>query len=316
MTQRLKNSISYVLTWVATDAIDGLRAVVKGLLKAGAAVVELIGWAVARSVQAVKEVAAELLAAGATIAELVVDTIKHPQNALDNLVRGLRELGKTVGEIVNSAFLQPARDAKKRVIQALKDAGEGLLEVLDGLIEAGVGALDAAIAIVLEVFGVFRKLRADEKTEAKLVYKKSPPLDDVQIFEGSFVSGMSDLVPRPRGGGDHDADHPPARPGFDTTVFPGNRHTLIHELGHVWQGEVTGPYYMGHALFSQVTLGNAAYDYGGEPALVANTAAGGKLDTFNPEQQAQMIADFYIELKGGGEAPPPTTRTSRRCGAA
>ena len=45
--------------------------------------------------------------------------------------------------------------------------------------------------------------------------------------------------------------------GFDTTIFPGNRHTLIHELGHVWQGEVTGPYYMGHALFSQVTLGNA-----------------------------------------------------------
>ena len=250
--------------------------------------------------QAVKEVAAELLAAGAAIAELVVDTIKHPQSALDNLVRGLRELGKTVGEIVNSAFLQPARDAKKRVIQALKDAGEGLLEVLDGLIEAGVGALDTAIAIVLEVFGVFRKLRADEKSEAKLVYKKSPPLDDVQIFEGSFISGMSGWF----------RDNPVAvttmriihlPTGFDTTVYPDNRHTLIHELGHVWQGEVTGPYYMGHALASQVTLGNAAYAYGGQPALVANTAAGGKLDKFNPEQQAQVIADFYIELKEGND---------------
>ena len=45
------------------------------------------------------------------------------------------------------------------------------------MIEAGVGALDVAIAIVLEVFGVFRKLRADEKTDAKLVYKTSVPLE-------------------------------------------------------------------------------------------------------------------------------------------
>ncbi|HEY6017814.1 MAG TPA: hypothetical protein VIU16_13585, partial [Gaiellaceae bacterium] len=89
--------------------------------------------------------------------------------------------------------------------------------------------------------------------------------------------------------------------GFDTTVFPDNRHTLIHELGHVWQGEVTGPYYMGHALFSQATLGAAAYDYGGEASLTANTQAGGKLDHFNPEQQAQIIADFYIALKDGDD---------------
>jgi hypothetical protein len=298
VTQRLKNSVSYLLTWLATDAIDGVRAAVRGLLKAGAAVADLIGWAVERSVRAVKEVATELLAAGATIATLVADTIAHPQNALNNLVRALRELGRTVGQIVESAFLQPARDAKKRVIQALKDAGEGLLEVLNGLVEAGVGALAVAIAIILEVFGIFRKLRADEKAEASLVYKKSPPLDDVQIFEGSFVSGMSGWFR------DHAAAVTTMRiihlpDGFDTTVYPANRHTLIHELGHVWQGEVTGPYYMGHALSSQITLGNAAYDYGGQPALVANTQAGGKLDHFNPEQQAQVIADFYVELKDG-----------------
>jgi hypothetical protein len=303
VTQRLKNSISYVLTWVATDAIDGLRAVVRGLLKAGAAIADLIGWAVERSIQAVKEVALELLAAGATIASLVTDTLLHPQHALDNLVRALREMGKTVGEIVNSAFVQPARDAKKRVIQALKDAGEGLLTVLEGLIEAGVGALDTAIAIALEVFGVFRKLRPDEVTEAKLVYKKSPPLGEVQIFEGSFISGMSDwfrdnavAVTTMR------IIHLPD--GFDTTVYPKNRHTLIHELGHVWQGEVTGPYYMGHALYSQVTMGSSAYAYGGQPALTANTTAGGHLDHFNPEQQAQIIADYYIELKEGNATGP------------
>ena len=78
------------------------------------------------------------------------------------------------------------------MIQALKDIGEGLLDVLNGVIEAAVGALDVAIAVILEVFGVFRKLRAEEKADARIVYKTTVPLDDVQVFEGSFVSGMSD----------------------------------------------------------------------------------------------------------------------------
>jgi hypothetical protein len=286
---------------MATDAIDGLRAVVKGLLKAGAAVADLIGWAVTRTIQIVKEVTAELLAAGTTIAQLVSDTIRHPQHALDNLTKALRELGKTVGDIVQSAFIQPTRDLQKKVIQSLKDIGEGLLDVLKGVIEAGVGALDVAIAVVLEVFGKFRPLRAEEKTDAKLVYKTSVPLNDVQIYEGSFVSGMSDwfrdeavAVTTMR------IIHLPDN--FDTTTR-GNRHTLIHELGHVWQGENTGPYYIGHALFSQVTMGESAYNYGGATALKANHDAGGKLDHFNPEQQAQIMADYFLLLKDGN----PTT---------
>jgi hypothetical protein len=250
-------------------------------------------------VQIVKEVAAELLAAGRTIAQLVTDTIRHPQNALDNLVRALRELGKTVGDIVESAFLQPAKDAQKRVLKALKDAGAGLLEVLEGVVEAGVGALDAAIAVILEVFGVFRKLRAEEKADARIVYKTSVPLDDVQVFEGSFVSGMStwfrdeaSAVTTMR------IIHLPEN--FDTRTKQ-NRHTLIHELGHVWQGEHTGPYYMGHALYAQGTMGASAYDYGGASALSTNTAAGGKLGQFNPEQQAQIMADYFQLVKDGGD---------------
>jgi hypothetical protein len=203
---------------------------------------------------------------------------------------------------VQSAFIQPTRDLQKKVIQSLKDIGEGLLDVLKGVIEAGVGALDVAIAVVLEVFGVFRKLRAEEKADARIVYKNTVPLDDVQIFEGSFVSGMSDwfrdeAVPVTT----MRIIHLPEN--FDTTTR-GNRHTLIHELGHVWQGENTGPYYMGHSLFSQGTQGQAAYDYGGTSALTANTTAGGKLDNFNPEQQAQIMADYFQAKKDGTTTTP------------
>jgi hypothetical protein len=271
---------------------------VRGLANAGAAIVDLIGWAVGRTFEIVKDVTEELLSLGVSLTDLVIDTLKHPQNALTNLIKAARDLGKTVGEVVNSAFVQPAKDAKKRVIQALKDIGTGLLDVLEGLLEAVVGALDTAIAIVLEVFGKFRKLRPDETTELKLVYKNVLPYPEIQIFEGSFVSGMSGWFR------DHEAAVTTMRivhfpDNFDTTIYPANRHTLVHEHGHVWQGETTGPYYMAHALFSQVTLGNAAYDYGGQPALVSNTAAGNGLDAFNPEQQAQIFADFYIEVKEG-----------------
>ena len=271
VTQRLKNSISYVLTWLATDAIDGSAVVGPAQGRCRRRRPDRLGRQ--RAVQ--KEVVAELLAAGTTIAQLVADTIRHPQHALDNLT-ALRELGKTVGDIVQSAFIQPTRDLQKKVIQSLKDIGEGLLDVLKGVIEAGVGALDVAIAVILEVFGKFRSLRAEEKADAKLVYKTSVPLNDVQIYEGSFVSGMSDwfrdeavAVTTMR------IVHLPDN--FDTTTR-GNRHTLIHELGHVWQGENTGPYYIGHALFSQVTMGSSAYNYGGTTALKANHDAGGKLD--------------------------------------
>ena len=157
---------------------------------------------------------------------------------------------------------------------------------------------------------MFRKLRAEEKADARIVYKTSVPLDDVQVFEGSFVSGMSDwfrdeavAVTTMR------IIHLPEN--FDTTTKR-NRHTLIHELGHVWQGENTGPYYMGHSLFAQGTQGNSAYNYGGTGALTANTTAGGKLDNFNPEQQAQIMAD-YFQAKKDGQHDAATTRTSRRC---
>jgi broad specificity polyphosphatase/5'/3'-nucleotidase SurE len=76
---------------------------------------------------------------------------------------------------------------------------------------------------------------------------------------------------------------------------------MIHELGHVWQGENEGPFYISHALYSQGTMGQAAYEYtqghpSNEASLEATTNAGGGLETYNPEQQAQIIADYYTQL--------------------
>ena len=77
-------------------------------------------------------------------------------------------------------------------------------------------------------------------------------------------------------------------------------NTLIHELTHVWQYERTGAIYIAHALHAQITLGaTRAYDYKGVPGLQAAKTAGQGLTSFNREQQAAIVEDFY-RIKTGG----------------
>jgi hypothetical protein len=74
------------------------------------------------------------------------------------------------------------------------------------------------------------------------------------------------------------------------------RDVLIHELTHVWQYERAGAIYMPQALHAQFR--GAGYDYGGRAGLRAAHADGATLTTFNREQQAQIIQDFYRMRRG------------------
>jgi hypothetical protein len=65
--------------------------------------------------------------------------------------------------------------------------------------------------------------------------------------------------------------------------------TLIHELTHVWQYEKMGAMYMPRALHGNSKPG--FYDYGGVPTLIANAGKG--MDAFNPEQQGDIMEDYY-----------------------
>lgn len=67
--------------------------------------------------------------------------------------------------------------------------------------------------------------------------------------------------------------------------------TLIHELTHVWQYQQVGAIYMAQALHAQATGG---YKYGGAPGLRSAKTAGQGLLTFNREQQAQIVEDYYL----------------------
>jgi hypothetical protein len=263
--------------------------VVKGLLKAGLAVVEVIVWAVGKALSAVVAVLQAALAFGVSMVELLVAIAQQPQNAGALFVQAMRDLGKTVKDILEPAFTLSDAD-KRYLVQALKDAGTGLQECLDGLIEIVGGAIFTVVGVLLEIFGVFRHLTPAERTRAKTVYNDTVPLDDVQLFIGSFVAwGAANNTGSPTGVTTMRIIH---FPDSYSDTDPSDESWLIHELMHVWQGEHVGPAYMAHALIGQATDG---YDYGGVPGLDAHADEG--LDAFNPEQQAQIVQDFYAAKK-------------------
>jgi len=74
--------------------------------------------------------------------------------------------------------------------------------------------------------------------------------------------------------------------------------TLIHELTHVWQYETAGAIYMPQAIHAQIQRGDDAYNYGGVPGLQRHKDAGQGLGSFNREEQAQIVQDFYRIKKG------------------
>lgn len=76
--------------------------------------------------------------------------------------------------------------------------------------------------------------------------------------------------------------------------------TLVHELTHVWQSSVEGPFYMVDALEAQFVGDGYAYT---DDDL---KAAAGDFNRFNPEQQASIIEDYW-DRKYNHTPPEDTT---------
>ena len=82
--------------------------------------------------------------------------------------------------------------------------------------------------------------------------------------------------------------------------------TLIHELVHVWQYETSGAIYMPQAIHAQVW--GEGYKYKSVAGLKAAKNAGKDIRSFNREQQAQIVQDFYLIKQG--RAPHDTGGTA------
>ena len=124
-----------------------------------------------------------------------------------------------------------------------------------------------------------RGLTGSERTEASKIYGSSLNYDAI-VLEDSPVMAIGGY-----------ARTTPWTVNFPSGTLANNSLTidwLLHELGHSWQ------YARGVSMIR--TLYHAVrgvYDYGGEAALRAATAAGRGLNSFNTEQQADIAKDAY-----------------------
>jgi len=88
---------------------------------------------------------------------------------------------------------------------------------------------------------------------------------------------------------------------FESRLF-GDMGWLIHELTHIWQHGHGGYRYALSALRAQLRHGATVYDYGGEKGLAAASARNAGLSDFNPEQQGDILRDYYLRRKVGASA--------------
>jgi hypothetical protein len=75
-----------------------------------------------------------------------------------------------------------------------------------------------------------------------------------------------------------------------------NLDILIHELVHVYQYERVGSVYGVESLYAQHTTG---YDYGGPEGLRKALTEGKRFCSFNREQQAQIVQDYWVSCRWG-----------------
>jgi hypothetical protein len=85
---------------------------------------------------------------------------------------------------------------------------------------------------------------------------------------------------------------------LDARLF-GDMAWLIHELTHVWQFGHGGYRYALAAVIGQLRLGSAVYRYGGEQGLAEAAGRPARWSDFNPEQQGDIVRDYYLRRKAG-----------------
>jgi len=323
---RLKLSISFLLLFVKTNLFSGLRSVARGLATIAGAITGLVAFIATRTVDLAVEIVTGILDAGIEIAALLAEAATRPDQAFDKILDALRVIGRLPGEILANAA-EAGSDILEKTTQKLYKMGEGAMEILEGAAEIGGGALGTVISTLMAMLASYRPMTPEERMDAELVFGDRLDLDKIYLSTESLTNDIIFSIQSKFNNGS-------TRPFVTNTLInfrPSEgirRHTLIHELMHVWQALVDGPLYLSEAIHAQ-TLGDG-YNYGYESdyddpidcsaglcvtiptdhaggtvtlsrgdgigfgAESALTAANNDLNSFNPEQQAQVIMHYFV----------------------
>ena len=151
-----------------------------------------------------------------------------------------------------------------------------------------IGGLGEAYETIMDLIKFnTRVLSASELKAAKSIFGNSINFDFVRVDIGAVIGP---------------AFSHRAYTSFHTINSWGTESTdvMVHELTHVWQYENAGAIYMPQAIHAQKWGGG--YDYGDVANLQLKKTAGEGLLSFNREQQAQIVQDFF-RLRQDGFIP-------------
>jgi hypothetical protein len=197
------------------------------------------------------------------------------QGNIERELQNLKKFPSTVGRTAKDLFSD----------ELWKNTGEWFGRNLVNAVElSGIPARAEALADLLK-FNT-RALTANEKAIARSVFGDSINLDLVRIDEWS----LSVPIAKAASGGERNRPFTTFHT-INTWGGPLDNQTLIHELVHVWQYEHVGAIYIPEAL--AVNGSDAGYNYGGVAKLQASKDAGRGITSFNPEQAAEIVEDYY-----------------------
>jgi len=157
-----------------------------------------------------------------------------------------------------------------------------------------------------------RPLTPTEMEETRLVFGDCLQVERIQVHEalqwpnwigrlGAWLAGQKPASRNAVTINNHPCfpDHLQTQPAALAAGRLGDMGWLIHELTHCWQYQHQGMRYLIQAIWVQLRLGQAAYDYGGEQGIINAYAIGQSWMEFNPEQQGDIARDYYLALRRG-----------------
>lgn len=251
--QKLHNTVADIIDAAAGLLPDELKAVVRGLLKINTKVVDVI----------------------VNFANRTLDATQTALEAL--LLEGVRMM-----TVVNAICRHVAKEMRKGFFEGLIALGMGAVEILEEAAKSGAAISLAAFSVLLEIWGGYRGLNADEMHDARRIFGWSLDLDRVKITNGTILTEVAFWLNNNR--------------PFTTMYvinFPEkidvnkSRGILIHELTHVWQAANVGPIYMVEAIHSQFY--GRGYKLNDQD--IANAA--GDLSRLGTEQQAVVVERYW-----------------------
>lgn len=150
-----------------------------------------------------------------------------------------------------------------------------------------IAALVAALILLaggregqLERWSAGRPLTSGELRELRSVFYGAVDYSRIRIARAPFPTYLTACVIGSR---------ITFRPGYYVDDFSGSylkMALLVHEVGHVWQNQVYGPYATLEEIFEHLWYGDSAYSY-------RLTGAMRPLSDYGFEQQGHILSDYY-----------------------